>query len=173
MDGGNPEDDEEDEDNKKKKKRKQGQDEYDSLLVEDEIAGIRPFSIGDVDTKKYFARILSQPEIPDTREGYFTRWVNLSEKLKNKSLKKSNYIGFIERMIDRKVPSNYSKKEIMKIAMYVGYSYEIDSIENPDDLQNRKMGGKIKRKKRIVGKGILEEPKKINIGKFSINIDIY
>ena len=34
MDGGNPEDDEEDEDNKKKKKRKQGQDEYDSLLVE-------------------------------------------------------------------------------------------------------------------------------------------
>ena len=57
----------------------------------------------------------------------------------------------------------------MKIAMYVGYSYEIVSIENPDE--NRKVsGGKLK-KKRLVGKGISQHPKKIVVNKFTVNID--
>ena len=145
-------------------------DEYDILLVEDEISRIRPFSIGDVDTKQYISSILSQPEIPDTRDGYFTTWLNLSYKLKNKSIKKSQYIGYIERRIDRNIPSYLTKKEVMKIAMYVGYSYEIDSIENPDE--NRKVsGGKMKKKKRIVGKGISQHPKKIVVNKFSVNME--
>ena len=151
------------------KKRKKGQDEYDILLSEDEISGIRPFSIGDVDTKQYLSSILSQPEIPDTRDGYFTTWLNLSDKLKNKSIKKSQYIGYIERRIDRNIPNYLTKKEVMKIAMYVGYSYEIDSIENPDE--NKKVSGGKMKKKRIVGKGISQEPKKIVVNKFSVNME--
>ena len=161
-------DDNENED-ENRKKRKKGQDEYDILLVEDE-EGIRPFSIGDIDTRQYISNILSRPEIPDMRDKYFTTWLDLSEKLKNKSIKKSQYIGYIERRIDRNIPNYLTKKEVMKIAMYVGYSYEIDSIENPDE--NRKVsGGKMKKKKRIVGKGISQHPKKIVVNKFSVNME--
>ena len=97
----------------------------------------------------------------------------MSAKLSNKSLRKKQYVSYIERRIDRKIPVSYlDKKQVIKVAKYVGFYHEIESNENIDD--NRKVGGKIKlkkNKKRIVGKGISEEPKKIIFGKFSVNMD--
>ena len=104
-------------------------------------------------------------------------YANVSDKLKDKKIRKSDYISYIERRIDRNIiSSKYTRPQLKKIAIDVGFlhlKYWSDNVGN-EDLENvKKSGGKLvkgKNKRKIIGRGILE-PNKLFINKFTVDLE--
>ena len=151
----------------------------DRLIEDDEIDGIRPFPIGDISTTKYIYNILNEPTyvyLPET-ENEVQLYANVSDKLKDKKIRKSDYISYIERRIDRNIiSSKYTRPQLKKVAIDIGFlhlKYWSDNVGN-EDLENvKKSGGKImkgKKKRKIIGRGI-SEPNKLFINKFTVDLE--
>ena len=151
----------------------------DRLIEDDEIDGIRPFPIGDISTTKYIYNILNEPTyvyLPET-DNEVHLYANVSDKLKDKKIRKSDYISYIERRIDRNIiSSKYTRPQLKKVAIDIGFlhlKYWSDNVGN-EDLENvKKSGGKLvkgKKKRKIVGKGI-SEPNKVFINKFTVDLE--
>ena len=151
----------------------------DRLIEDDEIDGIRPFPIGDISTTKYIYNILNEPTyvyLPET-DNEVQLYANVSDKLKDKKIRKSDYISYIERRIDRNIiSSKYTRPQLKKVAIDIGFlhlKYWSENFEN-EDLENvKKSGGKLvkgKKKRKIVGKGI-SEPNKVFINKFTVDLE--
>ena len=104
-------------------------------------------------------------------------YANVSDKLKDKKIRKSDYISYIERRIDRNIiSSKYTRPQLKKVAIDIGFlhlKYWSDNVGN-EDLENvKKSGGKLvkgKKKRKIVGKGI-SEPNKVFINKFTVDLE--
>ena len=157
----------ENEDEKKKNKKPD-----DIFKEEDEIDNIRPYPIGRIPTTKYVYDILHDPRsifLPKTREEV-VEYTTISNQMRDKRIKKSDYISYVGRRIDRVISSKYTKEQLKKIAVDVGFlhwKYWSENLEN-EDLENVKKSGKSIRK--IVGKGITEQ-KKIFINKFTVDLE--
>ena len=133
----------------------------DRLIEDDEIDGIRPFPIGDISTTKYIYNILNEPTyvyLPET-DNEVHLYANVSDKLKDKKIRKSDYISYIERRIDRNIiSSKYTRPQLKKVAIDIGFlhlKYWSENFEN-EDLENvKKSGGKLKvkgkNKRKIIG----------------------
>ena len=87
---------EEEDETNNNKKRRIGQAEYDPLFEQDQLEGIKAYDIGDMETKPYLSSILSKPDEPYVTDPNFETWVNISKKLSNKSIKKKQYVSYIE-----------------------------------------------------------------------------
>ena len=177
-DQNNDQNNENDENEDEKKENKKPDDIF---KEEDEIDNIRPYPIGRIPTTKYVYDILHDPRsifLPKTREEV-VEYTTINNRLRDKKIKKSDYISYIERRIDRLISSKFTIPQLNKIEIDVGFlvwKYWSENLEN-DDLKNvKKSGGKLKvkgkNKRKIVGKGIIE-PKKIFINKFTIDVEKY
>ena len=107
----------------------------------------------------------------------YYQYTTISNRVRDKKIKKSDYISYVQRRIDRVISSKYTKEKLKKIAVDVGFlhwKYWSENLEN-EDLENvKKSGGKLvkgKNKRKIVGKGVTEPPKKIFINKFTVDLE--
>ena len=171
------EEEEEDEEKVREEEEREGEVKEKRKLIDvlkkiDERENIRPYSIGDVSTSTFVRTILSKKSMLPVESGPYIRiWAEINSLLKEKTLQKIHFIGYIKRRIDRTVSNSLSKGDLQKIAINVGFVHKKYFLENSsnEDLENLKTGGV----RKIFGKGVVgsQQPRKININKFSVNID--
>ena len=142
----------------------------DRLKMDDDRDNIQPVTIGNITTREFCQNIIFSKEIilKDLDENETAVYMHVLQKLENPVLQKKDFINYIDRRISRHISLSLRKEDMRKIAIYVGFSHMMN--QSKEQQERFLQGGSIVKRK-IFGRGIKKNEKKLIVNKFTIDMD--